>query len=177
MNFARQYYRPDVISRVLNNTIITRPFTVYQLADIIIDQLPKVIQQYDAKMVVVSDLLDMFVRDPQIEANEAICLINEITSSITKSRTLEGVLVIVSLHFVDTAYHHNNKPATSYNKTILPRFHKCIEIMNSHKNRNKMIDIKIRNDCSTRNKNTTNDFHNHEKVSCSIKERDLLIIH
>jgi len=176
VNFARQYYSRDLISRVLGNTIVTRPFTVYQLTDIIINQLPKVIQQYDAKMVVVSDLLDMFVRDPQIEANEAICLINEITSSIAKSRTLEGVLVIVSLPFVGTEYHHNNKPATSYNKTILPRFHKCIEIMNSYENRNKMIDIKIRNDYA-RNKNTTNDLHNHKKISRSIKERDLFMMH
>ncbi len=61
VNFARQYYSCDVINRVLNNTIVTRPFTVYQLTDIVINQLPKVIQQYDAKMVVVSDLLDMFV--------------------------------------------------------------------------------------------------------------------
>ena len=70
----------------MSNTIITRTFTVYQLADVIINQLPKAIQQYDAKMVVVSDLLDMFVRDPQIEANEARNLINEIVKSITKSK-------------------------------------------------------------------------------------------
>jgi hypothetical protein len=69
VNFARQYYRRDVINRVLNNTIVTRPFTVYQLTDIVVNQLPQIIQQYDAKMVVVSDLLDMFVRDPQIGSN------------------------------------------------------------------------------------------------------------
>jgi hypothetical protein len=33
----------------------------------------------------------------------------------------------------------------------------CIEIMNSHENRNKRIDIKIRSNCR-RNKNTNNDF-------------------
>jgi hypothetical protein len=174
VNFARQYFRRDVISRVLNNTIITRLFTVYQLADIVINQLPKVIQQYDAKMVVVSDLLDMFIHDPQIKANEANYLINEIVNSIAKSRALEDVLVIVSLPFVGSAHHHNNdKSAMSYNKTILPRFDKWIEIMNSHENRNKMIDIKIRNNIG-RNKNMINDFHNH-KMSCSIRERDLLI--
>jgi hypothetical protein len=85
MNFARQYYRRDVIRRVLDNTIITRPFTVYQLTDIVVSQLPNVIPQYDAKMVVVSDSLDMFIRDPQIEANEARYLINEIVNSSTKS--------------------------------------------------------------------------------------------
>jgi hypothetical protein len=136
--------------------------------------LPNVIQQYDAKVIVVSDLLDMFIRDPQIEANEATYLINEIVNSVTKSRPLEDVLVIVSLPSLDRAYHHNDKPSISYNKIILTRFDKCIEIMNKSENRNKIVDIKIRNNC-TRNKNTTDDFHNH-KVSSSIKERDLLII-
>jgi hypothetical protein len=103
-------------------------------------------------------------------------LINEIINSITKSRALEDVLVIVSLPFVGSAYHHqNNKAAISYNKTIIPRFDKCIEIMNSHENRDKMIDIKVRNDYSRRNKNTTNDFLE-LRVSSSIKVRDLLII-
>jgi hypothetical protein len=48
-------------------------------------------------MVVISDLLDMFVRDPQIEDNEAIYLVNKIVNSITKTRALEDVLVVVSL--------------------------------------------------------------------------------
>ncbi len=173
VNFARQYYRHDVISRVLSNTIITRPFTVYQLTDIVVNQLPKVIQQYSAKMVVVSDLLDMFVLDPQIGSNEATYLINEIINSVTKSRMLEDVLVIVSLPLVDSAYRQNNKAAISYNKIIIPRFDKSIEIMNSHENKNKMIDIKIRNDC-TRHKNTMNDFH-YDKL-LSINERDLLTV-
>jgi hypothetical protein len=178
VNFARQYYRRDVISRVLSNTIVTRTFTVYQLADTVINQLSKVTQERGAKMVVISDLLDMFVRDPQIEANEARNLINEIVNSITKTRTLEDVLVIVSMPYEYGAYrHHNNKPTLHYNKTMIPRFDKYIEIMNSREDRNKMIDIKIRNDCGRRNKNTAaDDFHDH-KVSCSIKERDLLIIH
>jgi hypothetical protein len=160
----------------LSNTIITRCFTVYQLADIAINELPKVIQQYDAKMVVVSDLLDMFIRDPQIETNEATYLINEIINSITKSKALEDVLSVVSIPYEYGAYHHhNNKPALHYNETMIPRFDKYIELLNSREDRNKMIDIKMRNNF-TRNKNAAYDFHNH-KVSCSIKERDLLIIH
>ena len=63
--------------------------------------------------------------------------------------------------------------STSPSSALL--FDKCIEIMNSHGTRNKMIDIEIRNNC-TGNKDTTDEFHNH-KVSCSIKERDLHILH
>jgi hypothetical protein len=175
VNFARQYYRGDVVSRVLNNTIITRCFTIYQLADVVINQMPNVIQQYDANVVVVSDLLDTFVHDPQIEVNEARYLINEVINSITKSKALEDVLVVVSLPYeYGGEYHHSDKPSMSYNKTIFPRFDKCIEIMNGKdKENNKMIDIKIRNNCR-RNKNTMNDFHNGKLLS--ISKRDLLTV-
>ncbi|MFL6329751.1 MAG: hypothetical protein ACJ705_01915, partial [Nitrososphaeraceae archaeon] len=108
MNFARQYYRRDVIDRVLNSIIITRPFTVYQLEDIVINELPRVIQQYEAKMVVISDLLSMFLHDPQIEIREARYLINEIVNSITKIRaSKEDVLAVVSLSSGDNASHHD----------------------------------------------------------------------
>jgi hypothetical protein len=161
VNFARQYCRRDVINRVLNSTIITRPFTVYQLEDIVINQLPKAIQQYGAKMLVVSDLLNMFIRDPQIEANEARYLINGIVDSITKSRALEDVLVVVSLTYeYGGAYHHSYKLFMPYNKTIFPSFDKCIEIINGKdKEKNKMIDMKVRNN-SEGIKNTTNNFYN-----------------
>jgi hypothetical protein len=155
----------------LSNTIVTRSFTVYQLADIVINQLPKIIQQYEAKIIVVSDLLDMFIRDPQIEANEATYLINEIVNSITKTRALEDVLVVVSLPYGHGTYHHSDKLSMSYNKTILPRFDKYIEIMNSKDKENKMIDIKIR---KSNNIIRINDFHNGKLLS--INKRDLTTV-
>jgi hypothetical protein len=73
------------------------------------------------------------------------------------------VLAIVSLPSVDSSsYHHD-----VYNKTIIPRFDKFIEIINSQEN--KMIDIKMR-----RSKNTTTDFHNGNLFS--INKRDLLTV-
>jgi hypothetical protein len=178
VNFARQYYRRDVIDRVLNNTIITRLFTVYQLADIVINQLPKVIEQLDAKLIVISDLLSMFLHDPQIEIKKAKYLINEIINSITKTRTYKDVLVIVSSlpYGNDSLNQYDDKSAILYNKIILPRFDKCIEILNNsdnndNENGDNMIDIHIRNSKSNirRIKNTSNDF-NSDKLLFSIKE-------
>ena len=155
--------------------MITRAFTIYQLANILVNELPKVIQQYEAKMIVISDLLDMFVHDPQIEVNEAKYLINEIVNSITKSRVLEDIIVIVSLLSGDNASHHD-KSTLSLNKTILTRFDKCIEIMNNE-NENKMIDIRIRDNNKNnirRNKNSANDFHDGKLLS--INNRELLTV-
>jgi hypothetical protein len=167
VHFTRQYFRRDIISRVLNNTLIIRCFTVYQLADVIINQLPKVIQQYDAKMVVVSDLLDMFVRDPQIETNEATYLINEIVNSITKSIALEDVLLVVSLPFRNVSSNYDNvRPCISYNKMVLTRFNKSMKIIDKENN---MIDIKIKN-----NNEKTNGVYNGKLLS--INKREILIV-
>jgi hypothetical protein len=56
---------------------------------------------------------------------------------------------------------------------ILPRFDKCIEIMNNEDNENNMIDIKLRNN-GRRIKNTVNDFHNGKLLL--INKRDLLMV-
>ena len=102
-------------------------------------------------------------------------LINETINSIAKSKALEDVLVIVSLSYNHGEfYHHRDKLFMLYSKTIFPRFDKCIEITNSHENRDKMIDLKIRNNCSRRNKNSVNDFHDSKLLS--INNIDLLTV-
>jgi hypothetical protein len=113
----------------------------------------------------------MFVRDPQIGTKEATYLINEIVKSITKSKALEDVLVVVSLPFHNsTSNHENVKPCISYNKMVITGFDKSMEIIDKE---NSMIDIKIRNN-SKKTKNTTNDCHNGKLLS--INKRGLLIV-
>ena len=120
-------------------------------------------------MIVISDLFDMFIRDPQIEANEATYLINEIVKSITKSKALEDLLVVVSFPFCNSPSNHNNvKPGISYNKMVLTRFDKSMEIIDKENN---MIDIKISNK-NKKTKNATNGVHNDKLLS--INKRDLL---
>lgn len=69
------------------------------------------------------------------------------------------MLVVVSIPYEYGAHHHNDnkKPALQYNKSIIPRFDKCIDIMNSKDKENKMSDIKIRNG---NNIIGINNFHN-----------------
>jgi hypothetical protein len=120
-------------------------------------------------MVVVSDLLDMFIHDPQIKVDEARYLINQIVNPIAKSTALEDVLVVMSLPFSNNTSNHNNKvkpSISSYNKMILPRFDNFRE--NDKENKN-MIDIKIRN-----NSKKTNGAHNGKLLS--INKRDLLTV-
>ena len=188
VNFARQYYGLD-IKKVLENTIITRAFTIYQLANIIIHKLPRVVQQFDVKLIVIFDLLDMFLRDPQIEIEEAEHIIKEIVNSIKRSRRREvfgNILFMVSLPSYSSNYQshhhcHHQQLSAIYNKIILPRFDKHIEITsatNSDNNKNKnkinnsLLYVKIKNN---------NKYHSEYSNSSGnnlfpIEERDLLIV-
>jgi DNA-directed RNA polymerase subunit N (RpoN/RPB10) len=169
VNFARQY-RLD-IKKVLQSIVVSRAFTIYQLADLIIYELPRVIQQLEAKVILISDLLNMFVCDPQIKIEEGERMIKEIINSLRKiSSTTNNTLIVVSL----CRHHHYSSFSSSYlyEKILLPRFDKCIEITNSKKKKvNNVLDIRIRNH--------KNHHHNDgiSKNSCrrfSLSERDLI---
>ncbi len=125
VNFARQY---DVdIKKILQRIIVSRAFTVYQLADLIIDELPKVIKQFDTRLVVVSDLLNMFIHDPNVDRKEGIYLIKEIVSAIRKISTSSSssprqILGVISWN------HHQS----SYNDILLSKLDKHIEGIDFH---------------------------------------------
>ena len=114
VSFARQYGME--IRFVLRSIVVSRVFTIYQLASLVVRKLQEVIQRFDAKLVVISDLLKMFIDEPQIKYREATYLIQEIARAI--SQLPKDILVIVTL------YESQNK----YDKLVLPAFDKRIEI-------------------------------------------------
>jgi hypothetical protein len=93
IEFARQYGLK--VDDVLSKIISSRAFTIHQLASLVINILPSMIKQYNAKIVVISDILGMFVNDPFLDLSEAKIIVKEIASAISK---LEDVLVILSMY-------------------------------------------------------------------------------
>ena len=96
VDFARQYGLE--VKKVLRNIVVSRVFTIYQLAHLIIYELPKIIQQLSSGkknnfIVVVYDLLHLFMSDPHIDKVDAKQLIKEIASSIRKLSKYRFVLV------------------------------------------------------------------------------------
>jgi hypothetical protein len=75
VEFARQYGLD--ITQVLQRVMITRVFTLYQLVHLIVYNLPKMIHKFNAKLILIPDLFDMFNQD-QIDIKEAKLLIKEI---------------------------------------------------------------------------------------------------
>jgi DNA-directed RNA polymerase subunit RPC12/RpoP len=118
VDFARQYGLE--VKKVLQSIVVSRVFTIYQLADLITHELPKIIQELSPrnKLIVAYDLLHLFVFDPHIDKADANHLLKEIARALKKLS--KDRLVIVSFS------HCNNE----YEKSLLPVFDKCIEITN-----------------------------------------------
>ena len=116
VDFARQYGLD--VKKVLQSILVSRVFTIYQLADLIIHELPKIIQELSPrnKLIVFYGLLHLFVFDPHIDKVDAKRLIKEIARSLTKLS--KDRLVIVSFS------HCNHE----YEKSLLSIFDKRIEI-------------------------------------------------
>jgi hypothetical protein len=123
VEFARQYGLDT--TQVLRRVVVTRVFTLYQLVHLIVYNLPKMIHKFNAKLILIPDLFDMFNQD-QIDIKEAKLLIKEIMEAIFNLSCKNNVLFITSILL-------NKLLSISdlYHKTLLPLFNKSMEIIQS----------------------------------------------
>jgi DNA-directed RNA polymerase subunit RPC12/RpoP len=136
VDFARQYGLE--VKKALQSVIVSRVFTIYQLAHLIIYKLPKIIKQLSSTStittIVIYGLLHLFVSDPHTDKVDAKNLTKEIASSLRK---------ISKDRFVIVSFAHYN---IEYEKLLLPAFDKCIEITNNNNIDNgKILQIDINN--------------------------------
>ena len=118
INFARQYGLK--VDDVLSKIITSRAFTVYQLESLITHELQNAIIKYDAKFVIISDILGMFTDDPYLGPKEIKLILQNIANSISK---LKECLVVISI----------SKP-TQYDDIISKLFDRTIRI-SKHRHR------------------------------------------
>jgi hypothetical protein len=83
---------------VLHKVIVSRQFTIYQLTHTIIYDLPKRIQLYKPKVVVISGLLDQFYQDPYIHTAEAEHLVSQIVTALDK---IKDAFIILTSRLTD----------------------------------------------------------------------------
>ena len=121
VDFARQYGLDS--DKILDSIIVSRPFTIHQLAELIVHSLRSAMQRYSAKLIVVSDVLGMFIKaDPQIDPDEARWMIKEIARAL--KRLSAQAMIVVSMS------PSSNMPLPpSYAGTLLRIFDSCIDIM------------------------------------------------
>ena len=121
VEFGRQYGLNA--KQVLQRVVVTRVFTLYQLVHLIVYKLPNMIHKFNAKLILIPDLFDMFIQD-EIDIKEAKSLIKEIMDAILILSRKNNILFITSILL-------NKLLSISdlYCNTLLPLFNKNIEII------------------------------------------------
>ena len=110
VKFVRQYGLD--LHSTLDRIIVSRTFTIHQLKSLIQRDLPKAVQRYQARAVIVPGLLELF-DDPNIKKKEAKRVIERVTKTLND---ISGkLLVIASLqkgHYDDLILPHFDKRIT-----------------------------------------------------------------
>jgi hypothetical protein len=112
VDFMKQYGLNT--KKNLKKIMISRVFTVYQLTHFLKYELFKTISEHKINIVIIPDLLEMFLQDPQVNVDEVRFLVTEITQILKELSIKSKVLLIISLSVND-----NDKPSAS----ILTRKH------------------------------------------------------
>jgi hypothetical protein len=99
INIAKKKYGMD-INKVLDRVLIARVFTIYQLAQKIIYELPILIEKFNSKIVMISDSFISNSKEyhhhyhQQINKEEQDWLLNQIIKSI--KRITNSIVIIFS---------------------------------------------------------------------------------
>lgn len=160
VDFCRQYGLE--IDKVLRNVVVSRVFTIYQLAYLITHDLPKIVEKIstDKKVIVivVYGLLHLFSSDPHINRIDAKNLIKEISSSLRK---------LTKDWFVIVSFTHSNR---QYMKPLITVFDKCIKITNTIDN-----SIIMRIDINSPNRVLKRKDINYDR-SIRLSDREILLV-
>ena len=161
VDFARQYGLE--VNKVLQSIIVSRVFTIYQLAHLIIFELPRIVEQFSPtiNIIVIYGLLHLFVSDPHTDKVDAKNLTKEIASSLRK---------ISKDRFIIVSFAHCNM---EYEKLLFPVFDKYIEITNNNIDDGKILQIDINNH-NSHAMNIRKGFHYSTPVRVS--KRELLLV-
>ena len=80
---------------ILRRIKVSRAFTCYQLVNLVVEKLPKLLLEEKAGLVVVANLLDMFM-DPEIDWAEAKRTINFLSGRLARLAREEDIVLVVT---------------------------------------------------------------------------------
>lgn len=94
-SFAKLYgVRPG---KALRRVVTSRAFTMYQTADLVVNQLSRVVDEYGAKVVVLSDVFGTLGEEAGLRAEEARRLAGAVRRGLDEVRKRKKVLVFSTL--------------------------------------------------------------------------------
>ncbi len=80
---------------MLERIFISRAFTAYQLTSLILDKLEETVKQYDAKLVVISDIAGFFL-DNDVPHEEAQRVYSQIVSYLSSFARKHQIVVVAT---------------------------------------------------------------------------------
>jgi predicted ATP-dependent serine protease len=81
--------------RTLDHIYISRTFTAYQMASLILQKLEESVKAINAKLIIISDIAAMFL-DKDVEEKEAKRIYNQVINRLTKFAKENSTIVIVT---------------------------------------------------------------------------------
>jgi hypothetical protein len=135
---------------------------------------------FEPKVIVISDLLDMFVNDPHVKVEESENLLKEIMVSILKTRrSTREILGNCSLIVISLSCNQRRRQQQEslhlYNKILLPRFDKRIEIIDGSSSGSSSCNESFKVKTITKNKNDHTAVVDRQSKLFSVTQKDLLI--
>jgi len=115
---------------VLERLHISRAFTHHQIASIIIDKLPHAIEDFEAKLIVVSDITELYC-DPDVrddDKDDSLRIFNKTVHTLrTLARQYHSLIIATNLERRDSQMEHNLESAAHVSvqieqKSSLTRF-------------------------------------------------------
>ncbi|MGH9920807.1 MAG: hypothetical protein ACRD6W_18305, partial [Nitrososphaerales archaeon] len=83
--------------KALRRVVTSRAFTMYQTADLVVNQLGRVVDEYGAKVVVLSDVFGMLTEEAGLREDEARRLAGAVRRGLEQVKREKKVLAFVTL--------------------------------------------------------------------------------
>jgi hypothetical protein len=99
---------------------------------LVINELPHIIKKFDAKTIIVTNMLCMFLDDPQVKLVEAKSLSKSIMNTVGQLSANRSDIMVVSFH--------NDEPSR-YSRLLFPNFNKYIQTFASSRDQ---ITVKVK---------------------------------
>ena len=125
------------INQLLDNIIISRAFTSYQLTNAIVNELPALIKKQNCKLqIIVLDIFDTLVT-PSTSKIKSKTLKDVSDMEEDKVKSLDEILqsiISISKHYLSILAFTGFKK--TFNKNIFSGFNHTLEIVSGHNNKN-----------------------------------------
>ena len=118
------------IKSTLNRIMISRAFTIHQLTNFIVNEIPNLIEKYSMNIIALPSLLEMFCQNAELDIKEIQCVFKVIEKAFRKISRKKNILLVTSVTL------NNQIPIIELaQRMLLNIFNKNIEI-----NKNKTND-------------------------------------